>query len=410
MTSPTTPDNKPNVSRRAFLGSVGSIAGAIALGGVGGAAGGYALGRDQALANVPNPLDAEPFYGVHQSGIETGVQAHGVFLGFDLKPGSTREHARRLMRLLTDDAAHLTAGKPAAPDNDPTLADRPARLTISFGFGPGFFSKMGLAAQMPSGFVDIPAYSIDRLQPEFSGGDVVIQVGSDDPLTLSHAVRQMSRTAKSFATARWSQRGFVRAAGYLKPGETPRNLMGQVDGTINPKPATKDFDAQVWSTQAGWFAGGTMMVLRRIAMDLDGWDKLDDHDKENAVGRKLVSGAPLTGKLEHDKADFDALDDVKLPVIPDYAHIRRAAPQSATEKFLRRPLSYDDGILDGGVPDAGLLFAAYMANIKTQYIPVQDRLAKLDLMNKWTTPIGSSVFVFPPGCQPGGYIGEGLLA
>jgi dye decolorizing peroxidase len=391
------------------LGSVGSIAGAIALGGIGGAAGGYALGRDQVLASAPSALGTEPFYGAHQAGVETGVQAHGVFLGFDLKSGSTIEEARRLMRLLTDDAAHLTAGKPAAPDNDPTLADQPARLTITFGFGLGFFSKLGLAEHKPSGFVNVPAYSIDRLQPQYSDGDIVIQIGSDDPLTLSHAVRQMSRTSKSFCTARWSQRGFVRAAGYLKPGETPRNLMGQVDGTINPKPATKDFEAQVWSTQSGWFQGGTMLVLRRIAMDLDGWDKLDDHDKENAVGRKLVSGAPLTGKLEHDKADFDAVDEVKLPVIPDYAHIRRAAPQSPQEKFLRRPLSYDDGILEGGAPDAGLLFAAYMANIKTQYIPVQNRLAKLDLMNKWTTPIGSSVFVFPPGCQPGGFIGEGLL-
>ena len=409
MTLPTTPDNKPSLSRRAFLGSVGSIAGALAVGGLGGAVGGYAVGDAQAHAAIPSPQDTEPFYGPHQGGIETGVQAHGVFLGFDLKAGSTREDARRLMRLLTDDAAHLSAGKPAAPDNDPTLADKPARLTIAFGFGPGFFSKLGLSHLAPTGFADLPPYAIDKLELRFSGGDLVAQIGSDDPLTLSHAARQMSRTAKSFTTPRWSQRGFVRAAGYLKPGETPRNLMGQVDGTINPKPMSKEFDAQVWSTEPGWFQGGTMMVLRRIAMDLDGWDKLDDHDKENAVGRTLSNGAPLTGRFEHDVADFDAVDEVKLPIIPDYAHIRRAAPKHPTEKFLRRPLSYDDGILESGAPNAGLLFAAYMANIATQYIPVQDRLAKLDLMNKWTTPIGSSVFTFPPGCQPGGFIGEGLL-
>jgi dye decolorizing peroxidase len=388
---------------------VGSIAGALAVGGLGGAAGGYALGHDQALANGPSSQEKEPFFGEHQGGIETGVQAHGAFLGFDLKPGANRESVRRLMRLVTDDAAHLTAGRPAAPDNDPTLADQPARLTISFGFGLSLFDKLGMRAQTPVGFVDIPAYSIDKLLPKFSRGDLVIQVGADDPLTLSHAVRQMTRTAKSFATPRWHQRGFVRAAGYLKPGETPRNLMGQVDGTVNPKPATRDFDTQVWSTAAGWFSGGTMMVLRRIAMDLDGWDKLDEGDKENAVGRRLGSGAPLTGRREHDKPDLDAVDEVKLPVIPDYAHIRRAAPQNSGEKFLRRPLSFDDGLFDDGSPNVGLLFAAYMANIETQYIPVQNRLAQLDLMNKWTTPIGSSVFVFPPGCQPGGYIGEGLL-
>ncbi|MEN9751450.1 MAG: putative deferrochelatase/peroxidase EfeN precursor [Actinomycetota bacterium] len=410
MTSPTTPDNKAALSRRAFLGSVGSIAGAFALGGVAGGSGGYALGAEQEKASHSSPLAIEPFFGSHQSGIETSVQAHGVFLGFNLKPKSTMESARRLMKLLTDDAAHLTAGRPAAPDNDPTLATQPARLTITFGFGPGFFTKLGLDSKLPQGFGALPSYSIDKLEAQFSGGDVLVQIGSDDPLTLSHAARQMSRTAKSFATAQWSQRGFVRAAGYLKPGETPRNLMGQVDGTVNPVAGSKAFDAQVWSSQSGWFAGGTMMVLRRIAMDLDGWDKLDDHDKELSVGRRLDNGAPLTGKLEHDVPDLKAVDEVQLPVIPDYAHIRRAAATKPTEKFLRRPLSYDEGIHPDGSPNVGLLFAAYMANIEQQYLPVQDRLAQLDLMNKWTTPIGSAVFAIPPGCEPGGFIGEGLLS
>jgi dye decolorizing peroxidase len=73
-------------------------------------------------------------------------------------------------------------------------------------------------------------------------------------------------------------------------------------------------------------------------------------------------------------------------------------------------LNYDDGIHADGRTNAGLLFAAYMANIETQYVPVQQRLSDLDLLNTWTTPLGSAVFALPPGCQAGGYIGEGLLA
>jgi dye decolorizing peroxidase len=409
VTSPTTPDNQPDLSRRTFLGSVGTIAGALAVGGLGGAAGGYAAGYAQANERISSPDATEPFFGKHQSGIETAMQAHGVFLGFDLKQGATLESARRLMRLLTDDASKLVQGIAPLPDNDPYLATHPARLTITFGFGPGFFTRLGLTSQIPSGFTALPNYSIDRLDPKYSDGDLVIQVAADDPLTVSHAARQMTRVAKSFTKIRWSQRGFVRAAGYLKPGETPRNLMGQVDGTVNPAPRSPDFQAQVWSSQPSWFTGGSMLVLRRIAMNLDGWDKLDDDDKEKAVGRTLSNGAPLTGKREHDKPDLEAVDETRLPIIPDFAHIRRAAAQSPEEKFLRRPLSYDDGILEDGSPNAGLLFAAYMADIKKQYIPVQNRLAELDLMNMWTTPIGSSVFVIPPGCLPGGFIGEGLL-
>ena len=90
--------------------------------------------------------------------------------------------------------------------------------------------------------------------------------------------------------------------------------------------------------------------------------------------------------------------------------MRRARTDNPAEKFLRRPLSYDAGIRADGTSNVGLLFAAYMANIEKQYLPVQQRLADLDLLNTWTTPIGSAVFAIPPGCQPGGYIGEGLLS
>lgn len=351
----------------------------------------------------------EPFYGVHQSGILTGTQASGIITAFTLKPESTRESARRLMKLLTDDAARLCQGEPALPDNDPELAKLgPARLTITFGFGPGFFTKLGLVGQMPAGFADLPSYTIDRLEPRWSGGDLLIQVGSDDPLVTSHAARQMHRTARSFTTAHWVQHGFMKGQG--TGTGTPRNLMGQVDGTVNPRTVAEQ-DAQVWATGSpAWFDGGTCLVVRRIAMNLETWDQLDEGGKELAMGRRLASGAPLTGTREFDTPDLTAKDSSGKTVIPNYAHIRRAAATHEGEKFLRRPWNYDEGLLPDGSADAGLIFAAYMANIEKQYLPVQQRLADLDLMNMWTTPVGSAVFALPPGTQPGGYIGESLLA
>ncbi len=405
------------MTRRGFLRSAGTTTGVFALGAGAGVIGATAL-------NPPASQPVDParesgavgsatvdFYGDHQAGIETPFQAHGVFLGFVLKPEATLVTARRMMELLTDDAARLAQGDPALPDNDPYLAENPARLTATFGFGPGFFRKLGLESKMPSGFADLPAYRIDKLVPEFSGGDLVISVGSDDPLALAHAVRQLTRTARSFADIRWSQKGFVRSQGVAAATQTARNLFGQVDGTINPTPGSAAFGAQVWATSGpAWFRGGTELVLRRIAMNLDTWDKLDEGGKELSVGRKLSNGAPLTGKNEFDVADFEAKNSAGLPVIADFAHMRRARTDNPTEKFLRRPLSYDDGILPDGTSNSGLLFAAYMANIETQYLPIQQRLADLDLLNTWTTPIGSSVFALPPGCLPGGYIGEGLLS
>ena len=387
--------------------SAGTTLGAVALGGLTGASVGYAAAYSQQDVAKSTIV---PFYGARQAGIATPAQDHGVFLAFNLRPEVDLARFRAVMQILTDDAARLTQGEPPAPDNDPMLARDPAGLTFTFGFGQPLLTKFGLQSRTPRGFVGIPEYAIDRLQNEYSGGDLLVQIGSDDPLTLSHAARQVSRTLVSFAVPVWAQRGFVGAAGKSPATGTPRNLFGQLDGTVNPGRFGLSFDEYVWAANAGWFTDGTMLVLRRIAMNLPTWDKLGDSDKEQVIGRRLESGAPLTGSREQDVADLNAVDNTNLPIIPDHAHMRRAAPQKPHERFLRRPFSYDDGILEDGDPNAGLLFAAYAANIETQYLPVQNRVAASDLLNKWTTTIGSATFLIPPGCEPGGFIGEGLLA
>lgn len=400
-----------DVSRRTFLIGAGATTGAFAAGASLGVAAAATAPTSGALGLANGVVGAAtiPFYGPHQAGIETPFQAHGTFLAFNVPNDFQRTAAVRMMSLLTDDAARLTQGKPALGDNDEYLAYAPARLTVTFGFGPGLFRKLGLQSQIPTGFANLPAFSIDKLDPAYSGGDLVIQVGTDDPLTLSHAVRQLTRTARSFATITWSQSGFVRAAGSAPATETPRNLFGQVDGTVNPR-SSAEFEAQVWADGSpNWFDGGTQMVLRRIEMNLDTWDRLDDGGKEQAIGRRLSNGAPLTGTQEFDTPDLEAKTNTGLPVIPTFSHVRRSKTDNPEQKFLRRPLSYDEGIRADGTSNVGLLFAAYMANINAQYVPVQQRLSDLDLLNTWTTPVGSAVFAMPPGCQPGGYIGEGLL-
>ena len=59
---------------------------------------------------------------------------------------------------------------------------------------------------------------------------------------------------------------------------------------------------------------------------------------------------------------------------------------------------------------SGLIFAAFQADVDAQFVPMQQRLAELDLLNEWTIPIGSAVFAVPPGCAEGGFVGETLLA
>ena len=60
--------------------------------------------------------------------------------------------------------------------------------------------------------------------------------------------------------------------------------------------------------------------------------------------------------------------------------------------------------------DVGLLWTAYQRDISRQYLPIQRRLEKLDLLNKWTVPIGSAVFAIPGGVQGSELIAEPLFS
>ncbi|MFF4414435.1 Dyp-type peroxidase [Streptosporangium sp. NPDC001559] len=359
---------------------------------------------------TPSGTATEPFHGPHQAGIATAPQAHAVFVGLDLRKGVDREAIGRMMRLLTDDARRLTEGRAALADTEPELAALPARLTVTFGFGPGLFTAAGVEDRRPGQIGQLPGFSIDRLQERWNGGDLLVQICADDPLTAAHALRMIVKDARAFARVRWTQHGFRRAAGVQVPGQTQRNVMGQLDGTVNPVPGTPDFDRAVWVGEGpAWLHGGTTLVLRRIQAEMETWDAADRAAKEFTVGRRLDTGAPLTGTREHDEPDFTKLSALGFPVISEYSHIRRAHTADPALRIFRRVYNYDEAVTSDGRADSGLVFASYQADITRQFLPVQKRLAEADLLNKWTIPIGSAVFAIPPGCDPGGWIGQGLL-
>lgn len=383
--------------RRLLLGGV-AAAGGLAVAGSAGSA---------AAADQTDPAAAiEPCWGPHQAGIATPLQAFAAFVGLQLRAGVGRGDLVRLMRLWTDDIERLATGRPALADAAAELATVPARLTVTVGFGPGVFRLPGLAGQRPEWLEPLPAFTVDRLEKRWSGGDVLLQVRADDPVTVSHAQRVLTADAGEFAEIAWVQTGFQRAVGMTPPGTTARNLMGYLDGTVNP--ALADFDQVVWSAEPSWLAGGTGMVLRRIRMNLRTWASIDRHSREQIMGRRPDTGAPLTGMVETDVPDFAARDERGLLVIPEFAHIRLAHGPTGRERILRSPYNYDESRA-GEPPDAGLLFAAYAADLDAQFVPMQRRLDDGDLLNTWTTPVGSAVFAIPPGFESGGFVGETLL-
>jgi len=399
-------DAQRGATRRTFLLG-GAVAGVGAVAAIGIDAAVAARGQDAAASTPLNGEATVPFHGAHQAGIDTDAQAHVSLIALDLHDHVDRDGLRRLMRTLTDDAARLTRGEAALADTEPELAVAPARLTVTFAFGPGLVARTGAVA--PSWLRPLPAFSIDRLRPEYGDGDLLLQIAADDPVTVAHAARMLLKDARAFAAPRWVQQGFRRAHGTERPGTTMRNLFGQVDGTANPVPGTAAFDEVVWAGE-GWLVGGTGVVVRRIAMDLDTWDHLDRPGRDQAVGRSQSTGAPLTGTDEFDEPDFAATDAIGFPVIPDFSHVRRSRPDDPAQRIFRRGYNYDQTPAAGQLSDAGLLFVSFQADVDRQFVPIQRRLDELDLLNTWTTPIGSAVFAAPPGCAEGGFIGEGILS
>ena len=272
------------------------------------------------------------------------------------------------------------------------------------GLGRSFIKALGVA--VPSSFPEIPGFQPDALDAEWGQSDLVVQIGSDDPLTLSHAHRMITKDLSTLTTTAWVQSGFLSPTPAAEGGNASRNQMGQVDGTVNP---TLDQYAQVvWIDDGSWADGGTVLVLRRIRMLMDDWDVLDRSAKEIVVGRSIETGAPLTGVNQSDPVDFDALGSDGLPVISQNAHIRVAHAATTEEMILRRPYNYNVELADGSM-DMGLLFAAYTKNPANSFIPMQDRIAQSDAMNRWVTTIGSAAYLILPGVSEGEFLGELLI-
>jgi len=91
--------------------------------------------------------------------------------------------------------------------------------------------------------------------------------------------------------------------------------------------------------------GGSYVVLRRIRIALEHWDRMPLEFQEQSVGRHKNSGAPLGHDSEFDPPDLTATGNDGDLLIPESAHIRLAAAASNEgAQILRRPYSYNDGV------------------------------------------------------------------
>lgn len=401
--TPTTEPGGPRLGRRALF--TGGAAGL----GLGAAVGVGVTLAAQSPASGPDGFgtDTVPCHGPRQAGIVSAPGAHIRYTAYELRPDTDAASLARMFRILTGDIEGLTSGEAPLADPEPELAARPSRLTVTVGVGPALVDRAAPGLR-PTWLAPLPAFDRDQLGQGFDGGDLLIVAQADDLVSVSHAMRMLGRDLASFAVPLWSQAGFRQSRGSDAEGATMRNLMGQVDGTVNPAPDAPDFDDLVWlGAEAGWLANGSAFVLRRIRMELDTWDQVDRPGREQTIGRRLTDGSPLSAPephaTEHTAADFSATNELGLRAISTAAHIRRAHSTDSSERIFRRAFNYDDRT------EAGLLFGCYQRDPLQQFVPIQRRLDEADLLNEWVTHTGSAVFAMLPGFAAGEMLGQTLL-
>jgi deferrochelatase/peroxidase EfeB len=395
----------------------------------------FAAGRATADTGRAEPAVARhpyDFHGEHQAGITTPAQDRLHFAAFDVTTGSRKELVS-LLQQWTAAAARMVRGDPAGevgptqgsyllpPDDTGEAIGLPSSgLTLTFGLGPSLFvdergrDRFGLRDRQPAALRPLPHFPGDNLDPARSGGDLCVQACADDPQVAVHAVRNLARIGFGTVSVRWSQLGFGRTSTTSTSQSTPRNLFGFKDGTANIKAEEGDaLQEYVWvqpgDSPADWLAGGSYLVARRINMTIEVWDRQPLGDQEEFVGRTKATGAPLSGGEEHTEPDF-AMPGRDGPVIPVDAHVRVVHPTAhGGARMLRRGYNFVDGSNAVGGLDAGLFFLAYVRDPRTQFIPLQNQMAKVDALMEYLKFTSSAIFAVPPGVKPGEYVGQALF-
>ncbi|WP_335982370.1 Dyp-type peroxidase [Streptomyces sp. CA2R106] len=392
------PDHQP--SRRRFLDATGAM---VALGLTAGCtsdAGHSGSGRASDDAEPPDAQTASattpapvPATGTHQAGITLPQPAQGNLLAVVADLTAAADPGPLLAELGCAVAA-LTAGTDAR-----LLGLPPGDLTVTVGVGPRLVRTAGAA--LPGG-TDLPRFSRERVAAGARGGDLLLQICASDALLPAVAATALLDQAGGRLSERWRQSAHRGANIPVGTSLTaPRNLLGFIDGIVGPHTAEAQ-QRNLWLAGPSQVAGGTIAVVRRMALDLPRFAALSVAEQEAVFGRRRTSGAPLSGGAITADPSLGAKTPDGRYLIPADAHVRRAnANAVGAGLMLRRSYSTD-------APAAGLLFISFQNELRT-FTSTLARMDDSDALLAFTTTTATGTFLILPGFTPHRPLGSTLF-
>ncbi|MCP2164310.1 Dyp-type peroxidase [Goodfellowiella coeruleoviolacea] len=276
----------------------------------------------------------------------------------------------------------------------PALAGLPtAELTVTVGLGPRLVGEHTGFREL----AEFPVFPGDQVDPDRLGGDLLLQLCANDPLTLTTAAAEVARTIE--ATPKWRQTGF---RGPATDSGAARNVLGFVDGIVNPR-TDADLAREVWLDGDQAVRAGCVAVVRRMRLDVAGFLAQPVAEQERIFGRRRATAEPLSGGGPQADVDLGAKTPDGQYLIPAGAHVRRAhALTVGAGLMLRRSYNYDNGL-----DDRGVLFISFQRELRT-FVATAHRMAEGDDLLRFATTTASAAFLILPGFTEDAPLGASL--
>lgn len=354
-----------------------------------GAVGGCSATGGEEPSTSPTPgVDRVPATGAHQAGVVTPAvpQSHLLVAVYDLTgpPGpALAALGRRVLALTAGTDANL-------------LGLEPGDLTVTVGVGPRLVAAVD--PDLP-GAQDLDRYPFEELQTTTTGGDVWVQVCASDPLLPPLALSGLEAEVADLRP-RWRQEGLRGPVETITASvAAARNVLGFADGIVGP--TVDQLDQNVWIPGPGPVTGGTIVVVRRMVIDVPGFTGMDLPDQEAAIGRTREGSVPLSGTVVQDPINLQAKSPDGRYLIPTDAHVRRAhAGAAGVALMLRRSYSMTDPL--------GLVFVSFQNELRA-FSATMSRMAEGDALLERTVSTATGTFLVLPGFDEERPLGSGLF-